>query len=115
MTAAEKKAQAAALAAAGTTVKVKKYRHALTFIQDMPDMAPELFKFLGQRVKETGAWLRIQFSNGKVTVIDAGQLAAMHNEGVAKIFVEAKVSEDSDATLLPTLKIGFLKGELRFE
>lgn len=106
---------AKAASANGTRVKIRKYRYNLTYLQDMPDVPVGPFKILGQPSdKDTGVWIRIQFSNGKVTVVDSGMLAAMHNSGTP-IFVEASVSEDSEATLLPNLQLGVRKHELVVE
>ena len=102
---------AKAASANGTKVRVRKYRYNLTYLQDMPDVPVGPFKLLGVSDKDTGVWMRIQFSNGKVTVVDSGMLAAMHNSGTP-IFVEASVTEDSEATLLPNLQLGVRKHEL---
>ena len=102
---------AKAASANGTKVKIRKYRYNLTYLADMPVVPVGPFKLLGMSDKDTGVWMRIQFANGKVTVVDSGMLAAMHNSGTP-IFVEASVSEDSEATLLPNLQLGVRKHEL---
>mgnify|MGYP007069467854 CR=1 FL=1 len=112
--AAAKKAAEAAKASTATKVIIGKITRRAHFAADLNDCIPSSPVILGSRLKETGNWLTIGLEGGQVLMVNSGELAAMHNDGKAKIFEEAKLEEGAEGTFLPNLTIGIKAKELIF-
>lgn len=102
----------AAAPKAGTILEIGNYRVKASFSTELRDCTPGAIEVLGSKKKDTGVWVRIRLNDKQVLLIDAGEMAAHHNDGRANIFVEPTVEENSTAALRADLKIGVAAGQV---
>ena len=97
-------------------VKVSKVKREATLVANAKDCPIGPVVFLGYKDKSetTGVWMRIQLPDHQVVIVESGNLAALHNDKLALIFVDETIEDDCMAELRSDVEMGVKDGKLCF-